>query len=273
VLQGKNPRTLPFLGRDCNDVGAANAATTEIEFNNKLDFILHTAVEKWAAIDNHPPPKKRAQPKLTTFLSSAIEEQGSSIGISSAAQVAVNYRNRSNTRIDILLSPHPEHSIDEAASSSVTSTPLALIEVGHHDVNWWKNLDQNFKYLVNMANRDQPDPRLRVEKPLFLVVLTIQGEASAVAAAMSQRIVKLGVFLCSPRKDPNVHHRTDFRMILLSHFRSENLLEASKAFGHLLRATSLLDHWRENKDETVDSYEYFSSNCCRVGQYVSTYVH
>lgn len=252
LLHNKNPSTLSFLGRDSTKAfsDGADAASK----NNKLDAILKTAVEEW--VKNFP--KTRDEPQLTELMSTMIEEEYSNTDFHSDNEVFVRYGNRPQpSRIDILFSP-------EKSGSEKSSTPLAIIEVGRHDLDWWKKLDQNFKYLVSLG-ADQPDTRLRFEEPLLFAVLTIEGEAAAQA---QQLRVKLGVFLCS-LKDPKTPHH-GLRMTLLSHLYTENLQEASKVFGQLLRATSVFKTWRENADKTVDSYEYFSSNCCKVGQCVSS---
>jgi hypothetical protein len=112
-----------------------------------------------------------------------------------------------------------------------------------------------------MGGVRQKDTRLRFEKPLLCAVLTIEGEEDG-----ADLKVKLGVFLCSPTRSKSAFN--DSRLTLLCHFDTNNLEEASKAFGKLLRATSDFSRWRESLDESLD-YEYLSSNCCRVGEHVS----
>jgi hypothetical protein len=159
---------------------------------------------------------------------------------------------KNQSRIDILLSPNKK-------GDAAESTPLAVIEVGRIDSEWWSKLDQNMKYIEKLGT-SQKDPSLRFEKPLLCVVLTIDNNK-----ASGELLFKLGVFLCSPKESSGT--RTDFRMTLLWHVETMDLGKASEAFGRLLRATSDFNRWRESDDKP--DYEYFSSNCCRVGEYVS----
>jgi hypothetical protein len=135
---------------------------------------------------------------------------------------------RSNASINVLLTP-------KLKSCKTPSTPFALIEVGRHDLDWWKKLDQNIKYIDKLGDR-QKDTRLRFETPLLCAVLTIEGEGPR-----EELKVKIRAFLCSP-KDPS-----DSRFTLLWHFNTNNLAEASAAFGKLLRATFDFSSWRESK--------------------------
>jgi hypothetical protein len=244
MLNGNAPGSLSYLARE-SKFHKENTEPPSAAF----DTIFSNAVAEWVA--SHP-TTGRDEPQLTKLMSDKIEEEFNRTGFHSDAEVGVDcaeeVSNSGNSRIDILLAPQPK-------DSETPSTPFALIEVGRKDLDWWKKLDQNIKYLDKLGER-QRDKRLRFEKPLLCAVLTIEGEGSG-----EHLKVKLGVFLCSP-KGPS-----DSRFTLLWHFKTTSLEEASKGFGKLLRATSDFSSWRES--EKAPNYEYFSSNCCRVGKDVS----
>jgi hypothetical protein len=135
-----------------------------------------------------------------------------------------------------------------------------MVEVGRYHLDWWKKFDQNAKYVSSLgSDRNQADSLLGFGKPLLFAVVTIGGEDT------HELQVKLGVFLCYR----NDFKEGEFRMILLSHFSTSDRQAASKAFGRLLRVTSCFKRWRE---KCVEKYEYFSSNCCKVEQCVSSSV-
>jgi hypothetical protein len=154
-------------------------------------------------------------------------------------------------RSDILLTPA------EMKDSKTPSTPFAIIEVGCNDSDWWKKLDQSIKYVSNMGSH-QRDTRLRFEKPLLLVVLTIDREGGD-DGANGKLEVRLGVFLCAPRST-NID---DYRMPLLWHSRTNDVTDASKHFGRLLRATSDFSRWRDEVQSNV-TWTYLGPNCCKV---------
>jgi hypothetical protein len=244
VLHDKEPSTLGFelfdkiFGIESKQAFHNDAAPSNIK---TLDGILETALREWVITPNS------VETHLTKRMSTLIELEFGNTGFHSAAEVGVKYENRpKDGKIDILL------------SNSSSSTPLAIIEVGLHDNEWWKKLDQNVKYLDSFGDH-QRDPRLRFDVPLLFAVLTIEGEKTT-----KERRYKLGVFFCTPKERDD-----DCRMSLLAQFCTNNRQLAAKAFGRVLRATYFLDKWR-NKTRVDKTVEYFSSNCCRVDRYVSS---
>jgi hypothetical protein len=246
MLNGKNPGSLRYLTRE------SKFHKEKTEPSTDFDNIFSNAVTSW--VKNN---EERKGSQLTKLLSAEIDEEfintgfhsDADVGVDCAEEVSAGLSKHSKTScIDVLLTP-------ELKCCKAPSTPFALIEVGRKDLDWWKKLDQNIKYLDKLGDR-QRDKRLRFEKPLLCAVLTIEGEGSE-----EHLKVKLGVFLCSPKG------HSDSRFTLLWHFKTTSLEEASKGFGKLLRATSDFSSWRES--EKAPNYEYFSSNCCRVGKDVS----
>ena len=261
MLNGKDPGSLPFLARKSKFHNENKNTDTNPSTN--FDDIFSIAVNKWI-VDANNLGKKRLEPKLTKLLSAMIQCVWNETGFYSDAEVDVDaaYGNDPiigpKPRIDILLTPR-----SDGKDGTEESTPLAVIEVGRKDSDWWMKLDQNIKYLVRMGDH-QKDKRLRLGEPLLCVALTIEDEDET----EELMAFKLGVFLCSPKDASGV--RADFRLTLLWQFSTHDMEEASKAFGKLLRTTSDFNSWREaSATDTPHSFEYFSSNCSRVGDMVS----
>ena len=60
----------------------------------------------------------------------------------------------------------------------------------------------------------------------------------------------------------------EYQMTLLWHSKMTTMEEALEMFGRLLQVTSDFQSWRDNPDK--HPLEYFSSNCCKIGDSVST---
>lgn len=249
ALHAITPTDQSFLKRTCPSV---------LPNDNNLNAILANVVNDWIKNNDHD------ELGLTKELSKKIEEEfcdtskkvgeefkETTISLHSAAEVKVNVDNGQGIIghgfIDILLS---------SGIDASTAKPLALIEVGRQNSDWWKKLDQNVTYLKAMLGTEQTEEcvKLDLDKPVLLAVLTIDKEDT------EQFRVKFGVFLCTPKGN------NDFRMTLIWHTLAPDLQEASIVFGRFLRVTYCFAGWRETND---DEYSYLSSNCCRVGDSVS----
>jgi hypothetical protein len=241
ILHGNNPADLSYLAR--------KSKFYERDPNpQQFDDIFSKAFEEW---------DKKFERDFTKALSSKIEKESTETCFHSYAEVPVippddPYRRPlKQPKIDIVLSTNDEKSTTE-------STPVVVIEVGRFDYKWWSKLDQTVRYIDGLGPNQQ-SLGLRFTEPLLCAVLTIGKEAS------EGLHFKLGVFLCSPKESSGT--RIDYRMTLLWHVQTKDLGEASKAFGRLLRAASDFSLWRASDDNNGN--EYFSSNCCRVGDHVS----
>jgi len=256
MLNGKNPGSLSYLARESKFHNDGSNTKPSTEF----DSMLSHAVQEW--VEKSPTKKKRTKAQLTQLLSDKIQNECSKTGFYTDTKVAVDDgnipafipANRSKPQIDILLTPSPD-----GKDSKVSSTPFAVIGVGCKNAYWWKKVDQNIKFLSRMGDH-QPDTRLRFKEPLLCAVLTIEDEEEKLIQ------VKLGAFLCSPNDASGGHN--NFQLTRLWHVKTNDLEEASKAFGKLLRTTSDFSRWREASPD-VHRFEYFSSNCSRVGNFVS----
>jgi hypothetical protein len=256
-----DPSTVSVLGDELINklLGKSSAGTPVSEDGARLDFILERAMRAWLA----PSPAKKAtrkEPGLTTVMSELIEHEYSTTNFHSDAEVrvAVVYEDSSPYKlpaIDILFST-------EEKSSMKRSTPLVVIEVGRSNSNWWQKFDQGCKYVVSLGETQVGDNRLDFTEPLLYAVLTIQGEKGGDGEFEARQ----AVFLCS-RKGNH-----DMRMTLLRQSKTDSIQAASLEFGRLLHVTSFFKDLRkacaEKTEETV--YQYFSSSCCKVGDYVSS---
>jgi hypothetical protein len=251
TLHGKDPEKLDYLSR--KSMFYEDDGTESTSF----DCIFENTVNDWRKVT------KRDELGLTKALAETIEDEhintnfhcdGEATLWRTAKELTSAGSVKPYGRIDILLTPE-----EKGNKTETESTPFAIIEVGRHDVEWWKKLDQNIKYLSRMGN-DQKDKRLRFGQPLLLAVLTIEGEGEG-----DELKVRLGVFFCSPKGTS----KDDYRMSLLWRSRTNDLTKASKDFGRLLRATSDFSRWREDwrKEEQADvnvRWKYLGPNCCKV---------
>jgi len=170
-------------------------------------------------------------------------------------------------KIDIIISP------DQDKNTSKESTPLMVMEVGLNGNDWFQKLDQGMKYLQRMC-MSQDLKLVRFEEPLLLAVITADDKKSPAEFQM-------GVFLCT-RKDSSKPD-DNFRMALLRQLKTDDQNIASQFFGRMLWLSKEFNQWRHNShklkvgieeeqkegnDQDDSHYEYFSSNCCRVGKFV-----
>lgn len=154
-------------------------------------------------------------------------------------------------RMDLVFHPEGEmNSKNSEAAANSSSTPLGVIQVGRTSDDWWTKFYQGFQS-IKIMRRTREGP-MCFRKPLLLVVMTVDDKHDFDFC--------MGVFLCTPNKE------VDFRMSLIWHKQIFAKKEASKSFGLLLR---ILDHFQLHRDkDQYEAYEYFKSNCCRVGDMV-----
>ena len=241
ALHGEDPSTLRYLRRTRQDISP--------EEKTRLGCVLKRAVTEWRKGDI------KTEPQLTKVLAEMINEE-KSLSFNALDQIYVKSEeaNKPDGYIDIILTSAKTKRDQEE------STPLAVIEFGLSADDWWKKLDQNAMCLDRMRHLSQPTKIIRFQKPLLFAVVTIDYES------MDNVVIKLGVFLCSRR---NVQDETDeYRMTLLWHSKMTTLEEGSEMFGRLLQVTSDFQSWRDDRDK--HQLEYFSSNCCKIGDSVST---
>lgn len=151
---------------------------------------------------------------------------------------------------------YSEFLFSDSTDEGGPSTPLALLEVGRNNQEWWKKLDQAWIYLDILSNDMSKEP-LIFNDAVLCSALTIEGEDNG-PTFQSQ----LGVFLCWPLNGKRS------QIALLWNVRSSGLNEASQAFGRFLRVVCSFANWRKNDDANAD-YEYLSSSVCRFGTTVS----
>jgi hypothetical protein len=218
--------------------------------NLDVDSIFQTIVEEWRnslKSDNESSWEKLLTKKLSEKINS------SKIGFNSFSESTITDR---KGHIDMVFSTAETKDGDG-------TTPLAVIEFGLNSDDWWKKLDQNVKYVEYMCAASNKNKLLVFKKePFLLVVITIGDESR------NDVDFKIGVFLCSPR-DLSRSEDKDFRLSLLWRSKKSRLNEASKEFGKLLRVTSDFEIWRMRMCPPTEIWEYFGSNCCRVGDKVS----
>jgi hypothetical protein len=144
-------------------------------------------------------------------------------------------------------------------------TPLMVIEFGRKGEEWWTKFDQLVRY-IDMISNPKSDQIFNFERPLLMSAITINGNHED-----EINLVKIGVFLCRPNQTLEETMNNKLRITPLWHNVSNNLQDASNAFGKLLEATAHFQKWVNNERDLAKEfqYEYFSSNCCRMGDRVS----
>jgi hypothetical protein len=157
-------------------------------------------------------------------------------------------------RIDnILLSSKSDNDSDRA--------PLAIIEFGLWCREWWAKLDQLSKYLQRMIDSpsDQTKYKIEFKRPLLFAVATFEDSKAHPNAPECK--LRLGVFFCTPKEDDT------FRMTLLWKSETDTLQTNTAAFGKFLQIAFAFGDVRKEQEST-NFYEYFSSNCCKIGDHI-----
>ena len=239
ALHGRDPGKQVYLGRESRSIPDTSG-----------DRILEEAIRAWALL----PQTLKREPTLARSVSELIQGLSKQLHIQSDNEVEVDQLRNSPQEahqrrlIDILLS-----------SNECPSTPLALIEIGHNNMEWWKKLYQAGKNLDMMNDDDSMDQKLKFQNSMLCAVLTVEGEGDT-QGFQSQ----FGVFLCWPK---TVKSRRYGRMALLWHARTFDLMSASKDFGRFLRVVSSFAAWL--KAGAHADYKYLNSDVCRVRNTVS----
>jgi hypothetical protein len=159
-------------------------------------------------------------------------------------------------RLDILLTDK------KVTKASKKITPLMVIEFGRKGEEWWTKFDQLVQY-IDLISDPKPNQVVVFERPLLMSVVTIDDKKDG------SYFVKIGVFLCRPSQTVEETMNNKRRITPLWHNVSNNLQDASNAFGKLLEATAHFQKWVKRDLAKEFQYEYFSSNCCRMGDRVS----
>ena len=226
---------------------------TEIKDASGLDTIFERAVLEWHGDGNG----KKVERDLTYLIREFIRAHAVCTGAEkkiSCSEHEPYVRNASPSgrkpakgSIDILLS-------DISEEEANTATPLALVEVGRINEDWWKKLDQAGKYLNIMTHENNLE--LKFNHCILCAVLTFEGDPT------SQNFKsRFGVFLCWPKS------KKPWQMALLWRASGVNLTQASKNFGMFLRVVYSFAAWR--KENSDFDYHYLSSSVCRIDNKVS----
>jgi len=269
AFHGRDPGGLKYLAQKSNFF--PSTGTSPEPYSN----ILTEAVTQSPPIN--PITGKRDERGLTNCLPGCINKglgHGSNFPIQAQSEAPVRDQQGKHVgRVDIALFKQVKEE----------PRPLMIIEVGLQGADWWKKFCQNVQYAQFMSRGSLtstntgtpnngkppqgPSKKLVGKSPLLLAVMTIDDKRQDQETSSNQNfVVKLGVFLCFWNKNKE-NERDTLRISLLWQSKTGTLGDASKAFGSLLRGVCDFSSWIDKKDE--NDYEYFSSNCCRVGKMVS----
>eukprot|EP00980_Cylindrotheca_fusiformis_P009263 scaffold2019_cov80-Cylindrotheca_fusiformis.AAC.1 len=242
ALHGEDVATLEYLGKKTTLLTPAK--------HRRLNGILAKATVEW---QTGRTPSNEAQ--LTTMLVEKINEQLNSFN--ALNELKVEEVEKPDGHINIVCREV------ESKKDGVESTPFIVIELGLGGIGcWWKKLDQGIKYVNRMRAQSNQRACLQFDKPLLLAVMTYNTVDCLHA---DKSIFRIGAFLCS-RKNTTADELDEYRVSLLWHTKSNTVEDASNMFGRFLRVTADFRQWRDIDGQSVNGYEYFSSNCCRVGQ-------
>jgi hypothetical protein len=213
--------------------------------SDAFDDLFSECYSSWTETENP------GEPALTAALSTRMGEAMKASNLEALHQYVVP---RPPGKIDVLVRR-------VAHDKSNSTAPVLLIEVGLHNEDWWKKVDQGITYVQALTKVDDDDDekedKARFTEPMLFTIFTIEKKNRELMSA------RLGVFLCTRRKPTSPSD--DFRVALLWRTDTKDLHEMSKAFGRMMRATCLLPKW---KDTACENYEYLGPNCCRVGDKV-----
>jgi hypothetical protein len=157
--------------------------------------------------------------------------------------------------------------VKEKTTAQKSYTPLMIMEVGMNHSEWWKKVDQCIKNL-NMMAAPAHDSKVRFDKPLLMAVATINRVERNGSYDANNVTVLMALFFCRPKND-----KSKFRMTLLWH--SEGSCDLfGKLFMDVSKFQHLVKKYKENEELLTDlfQYQYFSSNCCKIGDKVSLWM-
>ena len=250
AFYGEDPRKLPHLRQE------SKYFSSKGNDNDSYNNVLKTAFDEWRK-------DSKKESKLTILLRNLFNGNNES-PFKAQAEYPVGDPSKPERRVDISLFPKSD------AASTASKRPLMFLEVGLNGIDWWKKFDQALKYVKLKYAEETPKAS---KGPLLLAVMTIDDTNQS--KSCHEVGVKLGVFLCTPKKKKKLEVYDPVRISLLWHSRTCKLADGSNAFGRMLRRVCDFTSWLAKLDDAQiqSDYEYFNSNCCRVGNKVSCQFH
>ena len=231
-------------------------------FTHVLNLCVPQWIKERAIATANNEPKKPGQRALTSAIVKKVKSIAKSQQKLFTAHNALPLTEQSKPdgSMDIVLSPVSPK--EDKTTTLDKSNPLMVMQVGINSHNWFEKFYQGTKFLQQMCKTPDSQP-ICFEKPLLFAVITIDNKVQEGTVEF-----QMGVFLCT-RKYSSKPGETNgnFRMMLLRQFKTKDQKNASNFFGLMLWLTEEFNQWREKKED-VKLYEYFSSNCCRIGDWV-----
>jgi hypothetical protein len=229
---------------------------TKLLFDHVLLNALHTN-QIWNLFKRGLPriPKEVTITQRIVKHCNELNESGTISFFAKGEVFVANKEENARGRTDIVFT--------DTVIGEIKITPLMVIEVGLNGSQWWKKFDQCIRYLDVMSD---PIERQVVvfTRPLLMSVITIDNGVSV----NDVFVTKIAVFFCHPpRRDDNILLH---RVTLLWHSVSKSRDEALINFGKVLEVTAHFQRWVNDTTDYANKfdYEYFSSNCCRLGDRV-----
>lgn len=238
LVTQKKPKTVEHDLQSSPDPSSSKFPNNE-ELNEFFKQCYDEAVKK-----NNEILTKGTKSQLETSLTTAIVENSKSIeGLPFKLQKEFDV---GRGKIDIIV--HEKKGRDDI--------PLMVMEFGLFDGEWWCKFHQCAQYVELLYETG------KCIQPILMSVLTIENQ---ILDKNHYKQMKVGVFFCRPSSSPD--NPKDFRMSLLWHSNSKTRDLSSNDFGMVLYITAKFQQLRK---KCSAEYEYFSSNCCRYGEEVSS---
>jgi hypothetical protein len=199
---------------------------------------------------------------ITLLVNDMQEQKQITLPFLATSQKEVQFDNV-NEKIDIVL---------ESTRNDSTKIPYMIFEFGMDHDQWWSKFNQGVKY-VEMIYKQS----LQNDTPLLMVIVTIDPKSgtsnnnnSTDNTDNNDKTVetKMGLFFCRPRWTGEGFK--GLRISLIWNSNSEKLLKGSQQLGKVFEVATLFKSCLEDIDQKdlYRDYEYFSSNCCRIGDKV-----
>jgi cyclophilin family peptidyl-prolyl cis-trans isomerase len=227
-----------------------------IAHSSEYDSIFSNA---WRDLQHEEQQEPFTENDLTTKIVDKINSIQNSPSFTAKSQFFIT--GTSTGYIDILLKKQDDGNNDR---------PVMIMEFGIGHKHFYKKLDQINNYLQN----------IRFDEHILMAVVTIE-EVNTVdtveevntgtTSNNNYTSMNTGLFFCENDNDPSRIRKTllwKSSSVVRDNDDKNGVTSSSKLFGKLLNATENYIHWTMNKSDDEPTYQYFSSNCCKIGDQV-----
>jgi hypothetical protein len=227
-------------------------------FKQKFDSVLE---DEWNKARNRK--DKVHEATLTTNITKRLNNMETTTGnlpFQAQSETVIDSTTHSG-KIDIILF---DRTFDGDTDAKF---PFMVFEFGMNHNDWWSKFEQCTQYTKMLYKQQE----VKTDQPILCVVITIDPNEST-NNGTKQVITKMGVFFCRPKWVKNISGKDslDLRVSLIWNSKSDDLKGGAKQFGKILEVGAIFQSLRRDEVNlsNVYEYEYFSSNCCKIGNMV-----